>query len=130
MKKFFGILLGLNCILPSFAYDDFVISIGDTVSQIKNKTPDIIDVQTITTLLNERDTIIVTSKKEGKGQFCVILENGQISDFTVRVSNTNSEIKTNKNYEIFKIDEYSEEKANSEELNFEIDLPPGVEWNK
>lgn len=129
MKKILGVLLAINFILPAFAYDDFVVSVGDTIAQIKNKTPNIIDVEVVTTLLNERNTIVVTSKKEGRGEFCIILENGQISDFVVTIDDVESKIKTNKNYEIFTIDSVSKIET-TDELDFELDLPPGVEWNK
>lgn len=129
MKKILGVLLAINFILPAFAYDDFVVSVGDTIAQIKNKTPNIIDVEIVTTLLNERNTIVVTSKKEGRGEFCIILENGQISDFVVTIDDVESKIKTNKNYEIFTIDSVSKIET-TDELDFELDLPPGVEWNK
>ena len=90
---------------------------------------DFIDVEIVTTLLNERNTIVVTSKNEGRGEFCIILENGQISDFVVTIDDVESKIKTNKNYEIFTIDSVSKIET-TDELDFELDLPPGVEWNK
>ena len=132
MKKFWGLVLALNIISPSFAYDDFIISIGDTIAQVKNKSPQIINVDIVTTIRNERDTIIVTTLSEGKGSFSVILENGQVSDFTVSVSKDNSIVKSNKEYEINKLDEFKNENIGekTQELDFELDLPPGVEWNK
>lgn len=132
MKKFWGLVLALNIISPSFAYDDFIISIGDTIAQVKNKSPQIIKVDIVTTIRNERDTIIVTSLSEGKGNFSIILENGQVSDFTVSVSKDKSIIKSNKEYKINQLDEFKNvgEEKETQEFDFELDLPPGVEWNK
>ena len=132
MKKFLGLLFALGLISPAFAYEDYIVSIGDTIAQIKNKTPDTISVEVVTTIKNARDTIIVSSIKEGTGKFSIILENGQISNFTVLISKDKTEIKTDKSYIFFKIDEIEDAKntTKSQEFDFELDLPPGVEWNK
>ena len=132
MKKFLGLLFALGLISPAFAYEDYIVSIGDTIAQIKNKTPDTISVEVVTTIKNARDTIIVSSIKEGTGKFSIILENGQISNFTVLISKDKTEIKTDKSYIFFKIDEIEDAKntTKSQEFYFELDLPPGVEWNK
>lgn len=122
MKKTLGFVLALTLIQPAFAYEDFIISIGDTVAQIKNKNPELIDIQILTTLMNERDTIVVSSKKEGTGYFSIILENGRISNFKVDINEKNSEIQSKDKYNIFKIDDIAKE--------MELDLPPEVEWNK
>ena len=122
MKKLLGFVLALTLIQPAFAYEDFIISIGDTVAQIKNKNPELIDIQILTTLMNERDTIVVSSKKEGTGYFSIILENGRISNFKVDINEKNSEIQSKDKYNIFKIDDFAKE--------MELDLPPEVEWNK
>ncbi len=115
-------MLALTLVQPAFAYEDFIISIGDTVAQIKNKNPELIDIQILTTLMNERDTIVVSSKKEGTGYFSIILENGRISNFKVDINEKNSEIQSKDKYNIFKIDDIAKE--------MELDLPPEVEWNK
>lgn len=122
MKKLLGFVLALTLIQPAFAYEDFIISIGDTVAQIKNKNPELIDIQILTTLMNERDTIVVSSKNEGTGYFSIILENGRISNFKVDINEKNTEIQSKDKYNIFKIDDIAKE--------MELDLPPEVEWNK
>ena len=118
MKNFIGILLSLILGLSAYAYEDFLISVGDIVAQIKNNSPEIIDVKTQVTIMNERNLVIVTCLKEGIGKFSLMLENGKVEDFQVTVNKKESKIETSANFEIFTIDDISKE--------WELDLPPGV----
>lgn len=119
MKKILGILFCYTIALQTFAYDDLIISCGDTIAQIKNRTPNIVTVETLTTIMNERDTILVDVLKEGTADFTLIFETGQIADFKLNIDEKSTKItKQTKDFEVFVIDDYAKE--------IEIDLPPGV----
>ena len=121
MKKILGILFNFAIALQATAYEDLIMSCDDTIAQIKNKTPYIITVDTLTTLMNNRDTILVDTLKEGTGEFTLIFETGQIADFKLKIDEKSTQIiKQTKNFDVFVIDDYAKET--------EIDLPPGVKF--
>ena len=106
------------CTQTCFAYENLLISGLDTVAQIKNHTPEIISVETLTTIMNTRDTVLVEAKKEGNGEFTLVFETGKTANIKLKITKEQTQVTTKKSFDIFVIDDYAKE--------VEIDLPPGV----
>lgn len=119
MKKVLTIALFSVLIQPDFAYEDLIISNTNTITQIKNRTPDIINIEPIYTIMNERNTVLINVLTEGIADFSLELETGKVANFELSASKNKTEIKKSaKDFNIFVVDDYVE--------SVELDLPPGV----
>ena len=123
MRKIIGIVLFSNILaMPTFAFENYIISSESPVVSIENKTPTVFDVKPLTTLMNERDTMIFQALKEGDGEFVVNTEDGKSSVVKVNIKKDVTTFKTNSNLECIILDDIPEE--------YELDLPPEVKWNR
>ena len=123
MKKILIYLTLLIFSTPCFAYEDLIINSSEPVFKIENKTPSIISIDTLATIQNERKTIFVNIKQIGKGEFELVLETEKFYSFELNITDTKTEvIRGSEEFDVFVIDDYVKE--------IEIDLPPGVIWNK
>ncbi len=114
MKKL--IILCCIAIAPAaFGFENYVITSDNAITAIDNNTPDIIEIHEMTTIMNEKNTIIVECKKEGKGKF-TLTSNGKKSEFDMNITKNKTELKTSGNYTCYILD--------TAPGVFELDEPP------
>ncbi len=99
----------------AMGFENYIITGENTITKIENKTPEIIDIRELTTIMNEKNTIIVECKKAGKGEF-ILTSDGKESNFTINISDNCSELKGTKDYTWYVLD--------TAPGVFELDPPP------
>ena len=97
MKKFIFLTCCLFISNSAFSFENYIITSENKITNVENKTPDIIDVKILTTIMNEKNTVIVECKKAGKGEF-VLTSRGMLDKFTVNSSEEKSTIVYPKGY--------------------------------
>ena len=120
MKK----LLLIFCLAAApavFGFENYIITSDKTITTIENKTPDIINIREITTIMNEKNTVIVECQKEGKGKF-VLTSGGEKSEFSMNITKNKTELKTSGDYSCYILD--------TAPGVFEIDPPPAAVHKK
>lgn len=121
MKKFVITLIAILLIqIPSFAFEDCIISSRAKMSNIKIEYNDIIDVYPIVTLMNEKNILIVHPLKEGKTRFIVTKGKKDTAFFNVTVKANETVIEHAEGFEVYKIDA----PPTGEEPEFNLDEPP------
>ena len=105
----------------AFGLENYVITSNNTITNIENNTPDIIEVHEMTTIMNEKNTVIVECKKEGKGKFS-LTSDGKKNEFEMNISKNKTELKTSGNYTCYILDTAPEV--------FELDPPPAAATKK
>ncbi len=114
MKKSLFLLLTLIISPIVYGYDDYFITSENPITKIENKTPNIISVKEVTTLMNDRNIIIIEIKKEGNGIFN-LTSNGKQSEIKITIKDNKVKISpSDYNY-------YTLDKAPGV---FELDPPP------
>ncbi len=114
MKNVLLILVMIIISPIAYGYDDFFITSDNPITKIENKTPDIISVKEVTTLMNERNIIIISIKKEGCGIFN-LTSNEKQSEIKITIKDNKVNISTS-DYNYYTLD-----KAPGV---FELDPPP------
>ncbi len=102
MNKFVLIccLLGTS---TAYAYENCIITSDNPITSVENKTPGIISIQEITTIMNDRNTVIIECLKEGSGEF-TITSGGKESKFNIKISANKSEMKGSTGYNWYVLD--------------------------
>ncbi len=118
MKKYLLTLLIFLATLQAQAFEDCVITTNGKLTDISIEDNTIIDVCPLVTIMNNKNTLIVSPLKLGKTRFCVLKNNKDIVMFNVEVLENKTIIDDVKGFEIFAIDAPFEE--------FVIDLPPNI----
>ena len=114
MKKSLFLLLTLIISPIVYGYDDYFITSENPITKIENKTPNIISVKEVTTLMNDRNIIIIEIKKEGNGIFN-LTSNDKQSEIKITIKDNKVQISPSQyNYYIL-------DKAPGV---FELDPPP------
>ena len=110
---------------PAFAFEDYIITNNSKLTDIRIENHDVIDVFPLTTVMNEKNTLIVHPLKTGRSNFSVLKNNKNIILFSVKVDNEKTTILPVDGFEIFKLD------TPPDFYEYELDLPPISEfkWN-
>lgn len=118
MKKYLLILLIFLTSLQTHAFEDCVITTNGKLTDISIEDNTVINVCPLITLMNEKNTLIVSPLKIGKTRFCVLKNNKDIVMFNVEVKENKTIIDDVKGFDIIAIDAPFEE--------FVLDLPPNI----
>lgn len=116
IKRILTILLILNSITTTQAFESCVATSDTAITDIKVKDATIINVYPLVTIYNDKKTIIIEPLKTGETQVCVLKDNNKIVEFNVKVTDENTIVEKTKGIEILTIDE--------PETPFELDEPP------
>lgn len=116
MKKCLLTLLIFLVPLQAQAFEDCVITTNGKLTDISIEDNTIIDVCPLVTIMNNKNTLIVSPLKVGKTRFCVLKNNKDIIMFNVEVKENKTIIEDVKGFDILAIDVPFEE--------FVLDLPP------
>ena len=120
LRHFITLLIVSHLIsLPTWSYEDCIITTNGKLSNIKIQHNDIIDVFPLITILNDKNTLIVHPLKEGETKFTVIKNNKDKFLFDVKVKENVTILKDVEGFELFTIDA----PPNAYEYYFDLDEP-------
>lgn len=120
IKKYLVIFSFLALALPSFAFEDCIITTNGKLTDIRIQHNDIIDVYPLVTIENERNTLIVQPLKNGETKFSVVKNNKDKYVFNVKVDEEHTFIGDKDGFDILTVDC----PPNLYEYYFELDEPP------
>lgn len=118
MKKIILILLIISLNIPVFALEDCLVITKGKLTDIRIEDHNIIDVYPLTTLMNEKNTLIVHPIQTGKTHFCVLKNGKKIEMFNVEVKEDTTIIGEKNGFDILQID------CPPEIYEYELDEPP------
>lgn len=125
MKKglfYFAIILMCAIFIPKvFAFDDYVVHTIKPVSKVVSSDRNIITANVLVTIMNEKDTILISPKSEGKAILIFEFKDETIT-VPVTVKKNRTVFKKNTRLEFVKLDPPPQ--------LFQIDLPPRTEGIK
>ncbi len=102
------------------AYQDCLITTNGKLTDISIENNSVVDVYPLVTLMNDKNTLMVTPLKTGKTRFCVLKNDKEIVMFNIEIKNDETIIDEVKGFEILTIDKPVEDG----EEEFELDKPP------
>ena len=117
MKKIILTTLIFLTSLQAQAFEDFILSTDSKISNIKIKDTSVININPLTTILNEKNILFITPIKIGETSFSLQKED-KIFNFNVVVKDKETIISKNDEFEIVSLD------THPQILDCEIDLPP------
>lgn len=117
MKKIILTTLIFLTSLQAQAFEDFVLSTGTKISNIKIKDTSVININPLTTILNEKNTLFIIPQKIGETSFS-LQKDGKIFNFNIVVKDNETIISENNEFEIVSLD------THPQILDCEIDTPP------
>ena len=117
MNKFLTTIFILCFSLQAQALEDFIMSTDSKISDIKIKDTSVININPLTTILNEKNTLFITPIKIGETSFS-LQKNNKIFNFNVVVKDNETIISENDEFEIVSLD------THPQILDCEIDTPP------
>lgn len=114
------IFLLISTLLPTFtqtanAYEDCLIISNGKLTDISIEDNTIVDVYPIITLMNDKNTLMVTPLKTGKTKLCVLKNNKDIVMFNIEVTEEKTLIDDVKGFDIFSLDTPDDETADLDE---------------
>ncbi len=120
LKKIFSIIAIILTVLNANAYEDCIISSDDKLTDINVEGNGIINVFSLITIMNEKNTIIVHPLKAGQSSFDLLKGEKERIRFNVKVTEDSTYIAPVKGFEILTID------CPPDFFEYELDLPPGL----
>ncbi len=125
MKKglfYFVIILTCAIFIPKvFAFDDYVVHTTKPVNKVVSSDRNIVTANVLVTIMNEKDTILISPKSEGKAILIFEFKDETIT-VPVTVKKNRTAFKKNTGLEFVKLDPPPQ--------LFQIDLPPRTEGIK
>ena len=103
--------------LQAYAYEDYIITTKGKLTDISIEDNRVVDVYPLITIMNNKNTLMVTPLKEGKTRFCVLKNGKEKIMFNVNVTKEKTTIDEVKGFIIQTIDI-------PESDEFELDEPP------
>lgn len=97
------------------AYQDCLITTNGKLTDISIEDNSMIDVYPLVTLMNDKNTLIVTPLKTGKTRFCVLKNDKEIVMFNVEIMTDKTSIDEVKGFEILTIDKPFEDELTLDE---------------
>ena len=114
-KKLIATLI-LLLTLQAHAFEDYIITTNGKLTDISIEDNTIVDVYPLITIMNDKNTLIVSPLKVGKTRICVLKNGKEKVLFNIEVNENKTFINDVANFEIFSIDKPVEE--------FQLDEPP------
>ena len=104
----------------AFAFENVIITNDSKLTDIKIENNDVIDVYPLITVMNDKNTLIVSPLKEGKSRFTVLKNNKKLVLFSVKVEAEKTTIEPVDGFEILAIDNPPSG------YEYELDEPPSI----
>lgn len=95
--------------LQAQAFEDCVITTKGKLTDIKVKDNSLLQVSPLVTLMNEKNTLIVSPLMAGETSFCVLKDDKDIVMFNVNITEEKTTISSVKGFEILTLDNPFEE---------------------
>lgn len=117
MNKFLTIIFVLCFSLQAQAFEDYIITTNGKLTDISIENNKIVDVYPLITIMNEKNTLMVSPLQVGKTRVCVLKNNKEKIMFHIEVEENKTTIKEVEGFEILSLDSPNEEE-------FILDEPP------
>lgn len=117
MNKFLTIIFVLCFSLQAQAFEDYIIMTNGKLTDISIENNKIVDVYPLITIMNEKNTLMVSPLQVGKTRVCVLKNNKEKIMFHIEVEENKTTIKEVEGFEILSLDSPNEE-------DFILDEPP------
>ena len=119
--------LALFFSLPSYAFEDVIVTNNSKLTEIRVGNNQIIDVFPLITVMNDKNTVIVHPLKEGRTTFSVLKDGKKTIEFAVKVEADETFVSQNEGFDILPVD------IPPDIFEYELDKPPLFNkklWNK
>lgn len=103
--------------LKAMAYEEYLIMTNGKLTDISIEDNTVVDVYPLITVMNDKNTLIVSPLKTGKTRVCVLKNNKNIVMFNVEVQENKTFINDVDGFDILSLDTPPSD-------DFELDLPP------
>ncbi len=117
MKKIILTTLIFLTALQAQAFEDFILSTDGKVSNIKIEDPSVVNINPLTTILNEKNTLFIIPQKTGETSFSLQKE-GEVFSFNIKIDENETLINEIEGFELISLD------THPVILDCEIDAPP------
>ena len=117
MTKWLAIALVFFSTLQVQAFEDYIIMTNGKLTDISIEDNTIIDVCPLITVMNDKNTLMLSPLKAGKTRFCVLKNNKEKVMFNVEVLEEKTIISESKGFELLSLDDPEGDKL-------ELDEPP------
>ena len=109
--------LAVNLTLPTHAFEDYIITTKGRLTNISIEDNSILNVYPLITIMNNKNTLMVTPLKTGKTSFSVLKNNKDKITFNLEITDDKTTVEKVDGFEILSLD--------IPEVNeFELDKPP------
>ena len=116
MKKFLLILLISFSSLQTQAFEDCIITTKGKLTNIHLEDNTIVNVYPLITIMNDKNTLMVTPLREGKTSFSVQRNNKESFKFNLNITENETIIEEVKGFDILMLDKPFED--------YDLDEPP------
>ena len=117
MNKFLTTIFILCFSLQAQAFEDFILSTDGKISNIKIENSSIVNINPLTTILNEKNTLFIIPQKLGETSFS-LQKNNETFKFSIKIDEEETTISEIDGFEIVSLD------SHPVILDCEIDAPP------
>ena len=104
MNKFLTTIFILCFSLQAHAFEDYIITTNGKLTDISIEDNTVVDVYPLITIINNKNTLIVSPLKEGKTRFCVLKNNKDKIMFNIEIQKDKTFIDEVKDFEILSLD--------------------------
>ena len=111
------VVLLFYSILPTQAFEDYIITTKGRLTDISIEDNTLVDICPLITIMNDKNTLIVSPLKTGKTRFCVLKNGKEKVMFYIEVTKDKTYLDDVDGFEILAIDSPLEEE-------FVLDEPP------
>ncbi len=109
MAKWLLIVLVFCITLQAQAFEDYIITTNGKLTDISIEDNTIVDVYPLITVMNEKNTLMVSPLKEGKTRFCVLKNNKHKVLFDIEVFKNRTKISNPEGFTLLAIDDPADE---------------------
>ena len=111
------LILAINLILPSHAFEDYIITTNGKLTDISIENNKIVDIYPLITIMNDKNTLMVSPLQEGKTRFCVLKNGKDKVMFHIEITENKTIIEDVEGFDILALDSPMRDE-------FELDEPP------
>ena len=108
MKKIISTFLLMNCILPAFAFEDYMLVSEAPVKSVMVENNKILEAKPVFTIDNQKKIIILTPVSSGKTKVILTTAEGE-KILDIKITDKKTTIKPQEGFEYFQIDTPPEE---------------------
>ena len=123
MAKWLLIVLVFCITLQAQAFEDYIIVTNGKLTDISIEDNTIVDVYPLITIMNEKNTLMLSPLKTGKTRFCVLKNNKQKVVFNVEIFENKTKVSKPEGFMVLAIDDPADE------VPF-LDEPPIIKGGK